>query len=407
MLHNSAIMQTEILSDETSPRRAFRPKRAENLQISSFNSDGWNPKYVVKDSTGEFYISIGKGGVTLLEMLSGQHTISELQQILLKEHRMNFSLPKIESFIDMCNRSNLIEAGSWVEVTPTEAKKARKQRLGGRLGFYKQLVGGERLLNWFMAHQGWWYNYVTAVLALVLILIGLAFAIFPPEQGGLAAPINQIGMTREDFYLTLLPLVFLIEISLHEMAHSLACRIFGAQAGGFGLGLVWGVVPVFYTKTTDAYTIDNKYKRMMISAAGPLVDMAFLGIFGLIVWLSPPGALVHRLALGYTAFPLSVILINLNPFLIRMDGYWILSDYLELPNLRRSAVRYLSTTIRQWLGRPISAEVLAEPLTTNRRHQIIYSLYGLVSVIWTVTFISLFLYSIVQAVGNLIMQFVG
>lgn len=248
---------------------------------------------------------------------------------------------------------------------------------------------------------------MTAALALVLILIGLAFAIFPPEQGGLAAPINQIGMTREDFYLTLLPLVFLIEISLHEMAHSLACRIFGAQAGGFGLGLVWGVVPVFYTKTTDAYTIDNKYKRMMISAAGPLVDMAFLGIFGLIVWLSPPGALVHRLALGYTAFPLSVILINLNPFLIRMDGYWILSDYLELPNLRRSAVRYLSTTIRQWLGRPISAEVLAEPLTTNRRHQIIYSLYGLVSVIWTVTFISLFLYSIVQAVGNLIMQFVG
>ncbi len=407
MLHNSAIMQTEILSDEIDPRQIFKPKRAENLQISSFNSDGWNPKYVVKDPTGEFYISIGKGGVTLLEMLGGQHTISELQQILLKEHRMNFSLPKIESFIDMCNRSNLIEAGSWVEVTFTEAKKAKKQRLGGRLGFYKQLVGGERLLNWFMAHQGWWYNYVTAGLSLVLILVGLAFAIFPPEQGGLAAPINQIGMTREDFYLTLLPLVFLIEISLHEMAHSLACRVFGAQAGGFGLGLVWGVVPVFYTKTTDAYTIDNKYKRMMISAAGPLVDMVFLGIFGLIVWLSPPGDLIHRLALGYTAFPLSVILINLNPFLIRMDGYWILSDLLELPNLRRSAVRYLSTTIRQWLGRPVNAEMLAEPLTTNRRHQIIYSLYGLVSVIWTVTFVSLFIYSIAQAIGNLVMQFVG
>lgn len=407
MVHNTAITQTDILTHETDLRQALKPKRIENLRISPFNSDGWNPKYVVKDPTGEFYISTGKGGITLLEMLNGQRTISELQQALLAEHRMNFSLLKIESFVDMCNRSNLLEVGSWVEITPEEQKKAKKKRMGGRLGFYKQLIGGERLLNWFMARQGWWYNYGTAVLALIFILAGLAFAIFPPEQGGFAAPINQIGMNPADLYLTLLPLIFLVEISFHELAHSLACRVFGAQAGGFGFGLVWGVVPAFYTKTTDAYTIDNKYKRMMVSAAGPLVDLAFLGIFGLTTWLSPADTLLHRLALGYTAFPLSVILINLNPFLIRMDGYWILSDYLELPNLRRSAIRYLSTTVRQWLGLNGKADPLAEPLTTNHRYRIIYSLYGLVSVIWTVTFVSLFVYSIGQSVARLVMQLTG
>lgn len=407
MVHNIASMPPAILTHEEDPRQVLRPKRIANLQISPFNSDGWNPKYVVKDPTGEFYISTGKGGVTLLEMLDGQHTISEIQQLLLKEQRMNFSLSKIESFIDMCNRSNLLEVGSWVEVTPEEQKQAKKKRQGSRLGLYKQLIGGERLLDWFMARQGWWYNYATAVFALLFIFIGLAFAFFPPEQGGLAAPINQIGMNPSDLYLALLPLLFLVEISFHELAHSLACRVFGAQAGGFGMGLVWGVVPVFYTKTTDAYTINNKYQRMMVSAAGPLVDLVFLGIFGLIVWLTPADGLAHRLALGYTAFPLSVILINLNPFLIRMDGYWILSDYLELPNLRRSAIRYLRTTMRQWVGLAAKADPLAEPLTTNPRHRLIYSLYGLVSVIWTLTFVSLFIYSIGQSVARVIMQLAG
>ncbi|MCA9958575.1 MAG: hypothetical protein KC443_06050 [Anaerolineales bacterium] len=407
MVHNTAIAQPEMLIQETDMRQTLKPKRIENLHISPFNSDGWNPRYVVKDPTGEFYISTGKGGITLLEMLDGQHTLDELQQKLLTEHRMNFTLPKIESFVDMCNRSNLLEVGSWVEVTAEERKKAKKKRMGGRLGFYKQLIGGERLLNWLMTHQGWWYNRVTAVFALIFIFIGLGFAIFPPEQGGFAAPINQIGMNPADLYLTLLPLIFLVEISFHELAHSLACRVFGAQAGGFGFGLVWGVVPVFYTKTTDAYTIDNKYKRMMVSAAGPLVDLAFLGMFGLITLLTPADTLAHRLALGYTAFPLSVILINLNPFLIRMDGYWILSDYLELPNLRRSAIRYLSTTLRHWLGLADKADSLAEPLTDSRRHRLIYSLYGLVSVIWTVTFVSIFVYSIGQSVAGLLMQLTG
>lgn len=408
MVHNSAVVQTDVLANEANNlRQVLKPKRIDNLHISPFNSDGWNPKYVVKDPTGEFYISTGKGGVTLLELLDGRHTINQLQQLLLKEHRMNFSLSKIESFVDMCNRSNLLEAGSWVEVTPEERKKAKKKRLGRRLGFYKQLISGERLLNWLMTHKGWWYNPGTAVFAIVFILIGLAFALFPPEQGGFAAPINQIGMNPSDLYLTLLPLIFLIEISFHELAHSLACRVFGAQAGGFGFGLIWGIVPVFYTKTTDAYTIDNKYKRMMVSAAGPLVDLIFLGIFGLIVWLTPTGALIHRLALGYTAFPLSVILINLNPFLIRMDGYWILSDYLELPNLRRSAIRYLSTTVRHWLGIAPNADPLAEPLTDSRRHRLIYSLYGLIAIIWTVTFVSLFVYAIGQSLVELIVQLAG
>lgn len=407
MVHNPAMVHNEMPANEIDPRQVLKPKRIERLQISPFNSNGWSPKYVVKDPGGEFYILAGKGGITLLELLDGRRTISELQQLLLQEHRMNFSLNKIESFIDMCNRSNLLEVGSWVEVTPEERKKAKKKRLGSRMGLYKHLIGGERLLNWFMAHQGWWYNNITGSGALMLILVGLAFALFPPEQGGLAAPINQIGMNPADLYLTLLPLIFLVEISFHELAHSLACRVYGAQAGGFGLGLIWGVVPVFYTKTTDAYTIDNKYKRMMVSAAGPMVDLVFLGIFGLIVWFTPTDTLVHRLALGYTAFPLSVILINLNPFLIRMDGYWILSDFLELPNLRRSAIRYLSSTVRHWLGQDAKADTLAEPLTTNRRHRIIYSLYGLTSVIWTVTFVSIFVYAIAQSVTNLVLQLTG
>ncbi|MCA9976587.1 MAG: hypothetical protein KC413_12580, partial [Anaerolineales bacterium] len=62
MVHNTAIAQPEMLIQETNMRQTLKPKRIENLHISPFNSDGWNPRYVVKDPTGEFYISTGKGG---------------------------------------------------------------------------------------------------------------------------------------------------------------------------------------------------------------------------------------------------------------------------------------------------------------------------------------------------------
>jgi hypothetical protein len=383
------------------PRHICRPRRAPGLQITPFNSNGWKPKYIVKDEQGEFYIATNSAGVALLELFNGERTVAELQQALAEQFQLDFTAERIESFIDLCNRSNLLATGSWVDVDPAEKAKARKKRLGSRLGFYKHLIGADRLLEWLMAHRIWWHNRLTGSLAVVLMLAGFLFVLFPPDQAGLAAPINQIYLTAADLYLTLLPLVFLFEISLHELAHSLACRVFGARSGGFGVGLIWGVVPVFYTKTTDAYTIDNKYQRMMISAAGPMVDLTFLGLFAVIVWLSPAGSEIYRFALAYTAFPLSVLLVNLNPFLIRMDGYWILADFLEQPNLRSASFRYLAAGIRSRLGRPEEAEPLSEPLVSQGWQRRIYVIYGLVAFTWTVTFVTLFVLSLARALLDL------
>jgi hypothetical protein len=387
---------------DVNPRRILKPRRARGLQITPFNSNGWKPKYIVKDEIGEFYISTGSAGVTLLDLFNGERTVAELQQALAEQFNVEFTVERIESFVDLCNRSNLLVPGSWVDVDPADRARARKKRLGSRLGFYKHLIGADRLLDWLMSYQAWWYNRLTGAMVVALMLAGLLFALFPPEQAGLAAPINQIYLTAADLYLTLLPLVFLLEISLHELAHSLACRVFGARSGGFGFGLIWGVVPVFFTKTTDAYTIDNKYQRMMISAAGPMVDLAFLGLSALVVWLSPAGSELYRFALAYTAFPLSVLLINLNPFLIRMDGYWILADLLEQPNLRSASLRYLAAGIRSRLGRNEKDDPLNEPLLAYGWQRHVYTLYGLVAFTWTVTFVGLFLLSLARALIDLV-----
>lgn len=382
--------------DLASLRRELRPARVEPVQISPFNSEGQRPRQIIKDPTGTCYVLTNQVGVRLIELFDGQRTLAEIQRAFAERYRIELELEKIERFADLCHRNNLLLPESWVTLEP-HAPRSR-----GRTGFYRRLFAAERLLDWLVQRRAWWCNPLTGLLAAGLLLAALVFAFGPASHRlELAAPLMQVQGRPSDFLLLLLPLVFFAELALHELAHGLACRLFGARTGGFGFGLLWGVMPICFTDTTDAYSIDSKYKRMAVSAAGPLVDALALGLTALLVWAGPPDALGTRLALAYSAFPLSMLLITLNPFLIRMDGYWILSDWLEQTNLRQTALGYLARRVRRLLGRPAPADALADRSRERGWWPLIYTAYGLTALVWTVWFVSAFLLSLARAAQQL------
>ena len=119
----------------------------------------------------------------------------------------------------------------------------------------------------------------------------------------------------------------------HEFAHGLTCKHYGGDVHEVGL-LVMFFTPCFYCNVSDAWLIPEKRKRLWITAAGGYCDLC-LWALAVFAWrLSDPQGLVNYLAWVVVTVCAARVLFNFNP-LLKLDGYYLLSDWLELPNLRQ------------------------------------------------------------------------
>ena len=376
----------------------YQPSSAPNLQITPFNSQSAQPQYVIQGPDDDF-IRTNETGVRLLGLLDGASAPAALQREFARRYGQQVGLEKVKSFLDLCASHGLLEAGSWPGVRA--AAPAAGERGQHRLRFHRQLIGGQRLVEGLVSRRRWWFNPLTIGLALAVMAFGLVWLAISPGPISFTAPVDQLRRGGSYGLLAAIILLLSLEISLHEIAHAVACRLVGAKSGGFGIGLLWLVLPVFYTDTRDVYTVDSKYKRAAVSLAGPLMDLLLLGVISLIIWRVPDTTPLGRFALAYHPIPLSLLLLNLNPFLVRMDGYWIVIDLLEQPNLRRLT---LQLAVSKLLGRfkPGLVPPGAAQWTGDKRLRTLCLIYGALTLIWTVGFIGTFVLSLTRGMLTLL-----
>ncbi|MFH0822029.1 MAG: site-2 protease family protein, partial [Pseudomonadota bacterium] len=126
---------------------------------------------------------------------------------------------------------------------------------------------------------------------------------------------------------------------VHELAHAYTAKSFGLEVPVFGVGLVL-FFPVLYCDTTQAWTLADRQRRMAISAAGIAAEVV-LAVAAVYVWyFTRPGQLNSMAFYVMTFSLISTIVFNGNP-LSRFDGYFVLMDYLRIPNLAAKAIGYL------------------------------------------------------------------
>ena len=158
----------------------------------------------------------------------------------------------------------------------------------------------------------------------------------------------------------------------HEFSHGLTCKYFGGSVHEIGLLLIY-LQPAMYCNVSEAWMFPEKRKRLLVTLAGAWFEI-FAWAWATIAWrVTEPGTTPNYVAL-LVATTLGIkTLFNLNP-LIKLDGYYLLSDWLEIPNLRRNAFRHIGTSLRH-LGRA-GASLAAPPTGRERR---IFWLYGLLA----------------------------
>jgi putative peptide zinc metalloprotease protein len=134
---------------------------------------------------------------------------------------------------------------------------------------------------------------------------------------------------------------------LHEMGHAYTAARYGCQVQTMGIGFLI-MVPVLYTDTTDSWKLTSRKQRAAIAAAGTVVELSIAMIATFLWHLCPEGVLKSVLFVLATTSWIMGLFINLNPML-RFDGYYVLSDWLGVPNLQSRAFAFGKWKLREWL----------------------------------------------------------
>ena len=178
---------------------------------------------------------------------------------------------------------------------------------------------------------------------LALVLAGVALAVIHwPE---LVADLSDRVLAAEN--VALIMCVYPLVKSLHELGHAYATKVWGGEAHEVGLMLLV-FIPVLYFDASASAAFSQKSRRIVVGAAGILVEMA-LAALATIVWLKGSPGLGRAIAFNVMLIGgVSTLLFNGNP-LLRFDGYYIFSDLIEIPNLGSRANAYFFYLIQRRL----------------------------------------------------------
>ena len=146
--------------------------------------------------------------------------------------------------------------------------------------------------------------------------------------------------------------------AVHELGHALAIRRWGGTVRELGITLLV-LVPAPYIDASSAASFRRRRERVVVAAAGIMVELA-LAVMALAVWVTVQPGLVRDLAFAVMVIGAgSTLLANGNP-LVRFDGYYMLCDLFDLPNLATRSASYWSYLSRRYL-----AHGAAEPPLTS------------------------------------------
>jgi len=362
---------------------ASPPKLRSDLTVSRQQTvDG--PRCVVKDGrTGRFF-RFGELEQFIAEQLDGETPLDVVRARTEARFAAPLAPESLAGFVRSLAKSGLLQGEG--EAQDRGARSPGRVR-GTLLYLRFRLFDPDRLFDRLVGRVRFCFTPPFLVVSSALVIF--------------AAALSIVGWTdiRGDlsrlYRLSSIPLFLLISLGLataHEFAHGLTCKRFGGEVHDLGFLLIY-FTPSFYTNVSDAWLFPEKSKRLCVGIAGPCVELVLWALATIAwrvtdvdTWINYAALLVMTLSGVKTLF-------NLNPF-IKLDGYYLLSDYLELPNLRKRAFRYVGNLAKRLAGP--GERVVTE---ISPRERWIYLAYGLVG---SVTSLSILGYVIITAGGYLI-----
>ncbi len=337
--------------------------------------------WVVKDPVGLQYFRFEEEEFAILQMLDGDSSLDDIAERFEAEFPpQTIRVEELQNFIGMLHRSGLVLSdapGQGVQLKDRRDEKKRKEflaALSNILAFRMRGIDPERLLNWLYPYVRWFFTPWATAMWLTLAAAALTLVIVEFDVFKARLPSFHSFFNAQNWLA--LALTLMATKILHEFGHGMSCKHFGGECHEMGI-MFLVLTPCLYCNVSDSWMLANRWHRAAIGAAGMYVEICLASICTFIWWFSEPGWLNYTCLNVMFVSSVSTVMFNANP-LLRYDGYYILSDILEIPNLRQKASTILNRKLGKWC---LGLEEPEDPFLP-KRHQLLFALYTVASAIY-------------------------
>jgi CRP-like cAMP-binding protein/Zn-dependent protease len=315
----------------------FRPKLADDIEIRLFEQR-WGEGYLmIANPRDLLHYRLAASDLDLLQMMDGTRTVKEIV-IERFEGSGEIELTTVIDLVRQLYQGNFLEQ-RYVDVPsivsqamdPVSERRRKARQFGKTLSI--EWEGAHKLVQWLYDHGLKW-AFLPAVLAALIAAsaIGLGFFVdlLRTQRFSVAGESLAIG------FIVLIVLDYLM-VFCHELGHALVIVRNGRRIRSAGFQIYFGS-PAFFVESSDSLMTDRR-QQIVASFAGPFAQLVLAGVASIIAW-SFPGWILSETMYKFAVLNYLVVIMNLIP-LLELDGYYILADLIEVPDLRERSLTFL------------------------------------------------------------------
>jgi len=280
------------------------PTLSQNIEFNKLKEG----EYILSNQKHRHYLKINEETYNLLNLITGNRNLFEIQKLFSDSYGKQIELEQIENLLYKKLSKYGILKGNEENIKPYQKPAYLK------LSF---IILNEQLVSKVVKYFGFLFKPKVALF--IIISCVLATSIL----GFLNFDVYKSFNLQES--LVYFFIIMAVSVTFHEVGHASSAHFFGAKHGGIGGGF-YLFTPVYYADVTDIWRL-SKWQRIVVNLSGMYFELIFCTLVSLI------GYFTNNFVLTVLAIIVCAnTLFNLNP-LLRSDGYWVLSDLTNKPNL--------------------------------------------------------------------------
>ena len=355
-------------------RAAAYPRLRSDLTWRRFVSEGTD-SFIFKDEISQEYVKLDVISGSLALKLDGKASPDELLAWARTTWPgLEFDLDYIADVVadlkqhkfieDPFERNALLRARALEERAQINSTTFRNV-----VSIPIKTVNPDRFLTHTYPYVGWFFSRFMVLLGAGLFLAALYLVAF-----------NLDHFAGQRFILAYYGIGIFFVTIIHELGHGYCVKRFGGKVDKMGIFLFFGL-PTMYCNTSDSHLFPNWKHRAYVALAGIYTELYLAAIATVIWWGTQSGTFANQMAFHVMQVAsVSGILLNINP-LVKYDGYFVLADWLDMPNLQEDSFEYLGYLFRRHVMRIPDEPCPAE----GRRRKRVLLVYAVGSILFSIS----------------------
>ncbi len=334
------------LADRIDPAN-FRPKLADDIEVKEFKLRWGNDYVMIANPRDLVHYKLEPSDAELLNYMDGTRTVKDIVVERFKESG-DMELSGVADLVRLLQEENFLEdryvnvdAAVRRAIKPVSGLGQKTQQFSRTLTL--EWKGADRLVTWLYRHGfHLFFRAPLVITSIVFVLLGLvAFvAIVRSGEFRLAGESLAIGFL-------LLLLLDYFSVFLHELGHALVLTKNGRKVKSAGFMIYFGS-PAFFVEASESLMMERR-QSILQSFAGPYAQLMMGGLCSIVAWWFPAWVLSPTLY-KIAVINYYMVFLNLLPML-ELDGYYILADAIQVPDLRPRSLSFLRHDLWQRLRR--------------------------------------------------------